>query len=250
MRHSLKGQIETKTALLGGREITYHLRRSARARNARLEIGADSRLTVVVPKNSSLREVDALLQQKRRWIQRTLSRMSKSASCPAKTALKEGDLVPYLGRKYTLVVDRMGIPLYTSSAVELNSTSIVVALPDGSDDHLGDVLANWLRQKAKSRIPQYVEASAEKHSLGYGQISVRDQRTRWGSCSHKGNLSFNWRLIMAPPGVVNYIVAHELAHLVEMNHSKRFWKTVEAWCPDYQRHKRWLKENEALLQLW
>jgi predicted metal-dependent hydrolase len=250
MRHSLKVHTETKTIMLGGREITYHLRRSARARNARLEIGADSGLMVVVPKNSTLREVDALLQQKRRWIQRTLSRMSKLASCPAKAALKEGDLVPYLGRKYTLVVERMGTPLCTSSTVELNPTSIVVALRDGGDDHLGNILANWLRQKAKSRIPQYVEASAEKHSLTYGQISVRDQRTRWGSCSHKGNLSFNWRLIMTPPGVVNYIVAHELAHLVEMNHSKRFWKTVEAWCPDYQRHKRWLKENEALLQLW
>jgi len=250
MQHLLKGQIETKRITLGGHEVVYDLRRSARARNASLEVRADSGLTVVVPKNFSMREVDALLHQKHRWIQRTLSRMSKLVSCPAKAALKEGDFVPYLGRKYTLVVERMGAPLCTPSAVELNPTSIVVILPDGGDDHLGDILANWLRQKAKTRIPQYVQASAEKYSLTYGRISVRDQRTRWGSCSHKGNLSFNWRLIMAPPGVVNYIVAHELAHLVEMNHSKRFWKTVEAWCPDYQRHKRWLKENEALLQLW
>ena len=85
--------------------------------------------------------------------------------------------------------------------------------------------------------------------VDYGRITVRDQRTRWGSCSAKGNLNFNWRLILAPGEVLDYVVVHELAHRREMNHSKRFWSLVEMVLPDYERRRRWLKENgEALME--
>ena len=90
---------------------------------------------------------------------------------------------------------------------------------------------------------------AEIMGVDYGRITVRDQRTRWGSCSAKGNLNFNWRLILAPGEVLDYVVVHELAHRREMNHSKRFWSLVEMVLPDYERRRRWLKENvEALME--
>lgn len=81
----------------------------------------------------------------------------------------------------------------------------------------------------------------------YGRVSIKNQRSRWGSCSVRGNLNFNRRLAFAPPDVVDYVVVHELAHLLEMNHSKRFWGHVAAWCPDHKTHRRWLRDNGGLL---
>ncbi len=122
------------------------------------------------------------------------------------------------------------------------------------------------REERKENLPQWTREDYEHHQrlagevlqqraayfaqrmgVDYGRISVRDQKTRWGSCSAKGNLNFNWRLILAPEQVLDYVVVHELAHRREMNHSKRFWALVEAVLPDYQSRRRWLKENGDLL---
>lgn len=83
----------------------------------------------------------------------------------------------------------------------------------------------------------------------HARITIRDQKTRWGSCSSRGNLNFNWRLVMAPPPIIDYVVIHELAHLIELSHSPRFWETVERYCPDHREHRRWLREHGPRLAL-
>ena len=122
------------------------------------------------------------------------------------------------------------------------------------------------REKRKENLPQWTRKDYEQHKrlaaqvleqkaaffaqkmgVDYGRISIRDQKTRWGSCSVKGNLNFNWRLILAPEQVLDYVVVHELAHRKEMNHSKKFWNLVEAVLPDYKSRRGWLKENGDLL---
>lgn len=105
------------------------------------------------------------------------------------------------------------------------------------------------RNGAKEYIPKRVSYFARMLSVSYGTITIRDQKTRWGSCSSKGNLSFNWRLILAPPQVLDYVVVHELCHRKEMNHSKRFWELVESIIPDYAAHRKWLKDNGNQLSL-
>ena len=105
------------------------------------------------------------------------------------------------------------------------------------------------RQAAKEYIPKRVAYYAGLLDVTYASISVRDQKTRWGSCSNKGNLSFSWRLILAPPKVLDYVVVHELCHRREMNHSSRFWSLVESIIPDYQIYRKWLKENGETLRL-
>ena len=92
-------------------------------------------------------------------------------------------------------------------------------------------------------IPARVAFWAERLKVRYGRITIRNQRTRWGSCSHNGNLSFNWRLVMAPDEVLDYVVIHELCHLKEMNHQKAFWKEVEEYCPDWRPQRRWLNQH-------
>lgn len=105
------------------------------------------------------------------------------------------------------------------------------------------------RQAAKEYIPKRVAYYAELLDVTYATISIRDQKTRWGSCSSKGNLSFSWRLILAPPKVLDYVVVHELCHRKEMNHSPRFWALVESIIPDYKIHRKWLKENGEKLTI-
>lgn len=104
-----------------------------------------------------------------------------------------------------------------------------------------------LAKQACQIIPQRVTYYAEKMGVTYGRITIRNQKTRWGSCSSKGNLNFNCMLMLAPREVLDYVVIHELCHRKEMNHSKRFWKEVEKVMPDYEVHKKWLKDNGSIL---
>ena len=99
------------------------------------------------------------------------------------------------------------------------------------------------RDKARDIFEQKVSYYARMMGVSYGRIAIRDQKTRWGSCSGEGNLNFNWRLIFAPAGVLDYVVVHELAHRKEINHSPRFWKVVEDTMPEYRKYQKWLKEN-------
>jgi hypothetical protein len=105
------------------------------------------------------------------------------------------------------------------------------------------------RQAAKEYISKRAAYYAKQLDVTYGSITIRDQKTRWGSCSSKGNLSFNWRLILAPPKVLDYVVIHELCHLKEMNHSQKFWAWVESIMPDYPIYRKWLKENGNSLSI-
>ena len=105
------------------------------------------------------------------------------------------------------------------------------------------------RQAAKDYIPKRVDYYASEIGVSYERIRIAEQKTRWGSCSSKGTLSFNWKLMLAPPKVLDYVVVHELCHIKEMNHSPRFWKLVEEIMPDYKEDRKWLKENGNTLQL-
>lgn len=110
-------------------------------------------------------------------------------------------------------------------------------------NELSEAEEKLYRNQARNVFEQKVAYYARLMNVTYGRIAIRDQKTRWGSCSSEGNLNFNWRLIMAPAGVLDYVVIHELAHRKEMNHSKAFWSVVEQIMPDYKKYRNWLKEN-------
>lgn len=102
---------------------------------------------------------------------------------------------------------------------------------------------HFYREKAREVLTNRVQYYALVMGITYGRISIREQKTRWGSCSAAGNLNFNWKLVLMPPGVMDYVVVHELAHRREMNHSRKFWELVESYMPDYKKYRSWLKEN-------
>lgn len=103
------------------------------------------------------------------------------------------------------------------------------------------IVTGWLRKRARDILLDRTELWAKNMGISFGRMTIRDQRSRWGSCSSQGNLNFNWRLVLAPPAVLDYVVVHELCHRLEMNHSKRFWSHVEHWFPDYRAARAWLK---------
>jgi predicted metal-dependent hydrolase len=132
------------------------------------------------------------------------------------------------------------------AGVRLEQARLVVDLGPGGT-RLAEVLERWYRAQAAGLIGERAAALSAQMCVAYRRLTIRGQRTRWGSCSAKGNLSFNWKLMMAPQPVIDYVIIHELAHLKHMNHSKGFWDLVARHCPRWRERRKWLKEHEMRL---
>jgi len=224
---------------LGDQVIPYKIRRSPKAKNVSFRIREEDGLEVVVPENYQLANIQGLLCQKETWILDKLKLMEENAA--QKKAAEDDALlkIRYLGREYRVVVI---LDHSSPIRVELKGEKAFFTLPHNQEELLRQVIDAWYRWAAKSFFEERVSLWAERMNVTYNAIFVRNQKTRWGSCSRRQNISLNLRIIMAPFEVVEYIIIHELAHLKEMNHSKRFWQVVGDFCPDYKKHLAWLKK--------
>jgi predicted metal-dependent hydrolase len=224
--------------------ITYTVKRSLRARHVRLEVRPQAGLTVIIPHSYNIGQLPRLLKSKERWISNNLARYSHFQSLSAEKELKSGDTVPYLGRNLELVKqenhDGVG-------SITLEGNTLAVSPGLFKNGILELALEQWYRTEAAKVISERIDKLSSKIGIGYKRIVIRGQKTRWGSCSRKRNLNFNWKLLMAPEPVIDYVIIHELTHLKEMNHSKRFWKLVAQYCPGWREHKKWLKQHETNL---
>jgi predicted metal-dependent hydrolase len=202
-------------------------------------------LEVVAPTAYNLVNLSEILREKKDWILKKLEVANRLADAE-QAKLPQGRSVFYRGRQF-LVETR--VEPCSTGAVEVEEDRLVVVVPPGMEGNTSAVLERWLRQMARLVINQRIRVINEKLKLPINRVFIKGQKTRWGSCSQQKNLNFNWRLVMAPLPVMDYIVAHELAHLVEMNHSKKFWALVEQIYPGYKVHRAWLKKNGRLLTL-
>jgi predicted metal-dependent hydrolase len=221
---------------VGDTRIDVRVRESRRARAWRLTVAPRRPLELVVPRGFREGEIDGLLESRRGWIERKLAELR----AVPELALERPGLVWLHGAEIRLVrVDG------SRARAELGDGRLVVAGPDAE---AARAVERWYRREARRRIGAVVAAEAARLGLGYGPIAIRDQRTRWGSCSSSGTLSFSWRLVVPPVEVLAYVVVHELCHLRQANHSKAFWRLVEAARPDWGEHVRWLREHGPELQ--
>jgi len=223
--------------------ISYIIKRSARAKHVRLEVRQETGLTVVIPRSYKLKQLPTLLESKGNWILDKLTKYGQAQSLSDKKETKSGDTIPYLGQNLE-VIQRQN--RRNANSIQLERNGLVVAIGSASS-RLNLVLEQWYRMQAAKLINERAEKLSACLGLPYNRIIIRGQKTRWGSCSHKGNLSFNWKLIMAPEPVIDYVIIHELAHLKEMNHTKRFWELVGEHCPRWREHKKWLKDHQTEL---
>jgi predicted metal-dependent hydrolase len=226
--------------------IPYAVRRSDRARRVRIQVSADG-VEVVVPRRMSMRQVEPFVAEKRPWVERTLRRLRQAASERPPARLEHGGEVPYLGQVLGLRVKVE--PGRVRPHVARRGATLTVKVPDGSRETLGRALEAWYRRRAREEVGPRLDAAAARAGVSYAGLQIRGQRTRWASCSSSGAMSFNWRLLLAPAEILDYVVEHEVAHLTVHDHSRRFWALVAKRVPGYREHERWLKAHGPSLKL-
>ncbi len=206
------------------------LRRSPRARRLSLRLDmAARRIVLTAPDHASTAEIGAFLARHRRWVERT------RAALPPSVPLAAGCVIPFRGRGHLIRHD-------PSWPRQPEATSDVIRV-GGPRHHVGPRLHRWLRETARTALLAAVHDCAARLSVDIGAVRLRDTKSRWGSCTAQGNLNFSWRLVLAPPEVLRYVAAHEVAHRREMNHSPRFWRLVAELVGDYRTPRAWLRRN-------
>ncbi len=252
-------------------DCPLELRRSRRATRFSLKVSYTERVAILtLPYHVSTEEARGFLNRHLDWLKRQIDRL------PKPVPFASGSIIPLRGQSHKIQfvgpVRNQGVVWveqapagafaaqpFAVSATPCNKfaptfqtvTNDTRALPricvSGDERHAPRRLADWLRNEARADLAQRVEHHSAELGCAPKRISVRDQSTRWGSCSTSGTLCFSWRLIFAPSFVLDYVAAHEVAHLREMNHSQRFWRLVRQTTPDMQRARNWLKINGAEL---
>lgn len=223
-----------RTIDLGGREVALRVRRSARARRLSLRIaGHDDSVELVLPQRA--REQDGLdfLKSRSGWVLDRLERL------PGRVPFADGCELPLGG-----VLHRVRHEPQLRGGVVLDGHEILVS---GRPEHLPRRLSDWLRAEAKRRILPLAHEKAAAIGQRVTRITVRDQKSRWGSCAHGGRLSFSWRLVLAPDEVLDYVVAHEVAHLEQPNHSPAFWRVVDRLTEEREARRAWLRRHGTRL---
>jgi predicted metal-dependent hydrolase len=215
-------------------EIAYTVRRSSRARRVRVNVHAHAGVEVVLPARAPERAAAAAVRELRPWIER---RLDEAREALARVAARAGT-VPYLGVELELV------PQAGRTRVHRKDARLLV--PERDADA---ALERYYRRAARAEIAPRLDRATALAGSSYRDLSIRAQRTRWASCSADGRMSFNWRLLLAPERVLDYVVWHEVCHLEILDHSSRFWALLERWCPDYREDREWLRRNGATLVL-
>ena len=220
--------------MMPGAEIPYRVRRSPRARQVRVSVGAGGEVEVVLPRRAPERAAAQAVRELRPWIERRQRTMERAA---AEVARPHGT-VPYLGHDLGLV------PQPGRERVHRRGDELLVPARDARP-----ALERWYRRAARAEIATRLDAATARAGSEYTGLTIRGQRTRWASCSENGQMSFNWRLLLAPEEVLDYVVEHEVCHLELMDHSPRFWALLESRVPDWREHARWLRRYGATLVL-
>ena len=244
---SPKYQVMAHPILLGKYEITldektisYTLKRSFRARLIWLSIKHKTGLTVTIPHYYPLKHLPAYLKSNSAWILRHLDRRRDQIPTAQTIDILPVNTISYLGKCITVMQERNNSG---PTAVKLKQNNLIISLNPSSKEQSLFELKLWYRTQARRMLQTKVKKFSHQIGVDYNRIVVRDQRTRWASCSCRRNLNFNWRLMMAPEPVLDYVVVHELCHLKEMSHSKSFWNLVAHYCPQWHEHRSWLDDH-------
>jgi predicted metal-dependent hydrolase len=233
--------VRQRAISLGDATITYRHRVSRRARRLRFEVRPGNGLEVTTPPGVSVARIEAVMREKTDWITKMLVRYAQPPLSVVATPLQSGALLPFAGGQLRLVLDA-GRPCRRKTAV-MEGGTLRLFLDSMSPEVVRAAIERWYRRQAHHVFAERATYWNAQFGYNYGRIAIRDQKSRWGSCSRQGNLNFNWRLLLAPLVVLDYIVIHELAHLKEGNHSPRFWALVAEQCPDYRDQRAWLRHH-------
>lgn len=230
----------------------YQIRRSTRAKRARIVVTAD-KVEVVAPLRMPEKQIQQFMQAKQAWIisaQNKVQRHVDKIASFAPESYRQGALIPYQGKQYKL-------QLKTSEERQVKITFVqsfiayVPATLEGAElsEQIRLALIDWMAQDAGRQAVKFMDQYSPLYQLSPRSITIKTQKSRWGSCGIHDDIHLNWLLILAPAKVLEYVVIHELCHIAQRNHSAAFWALVARHCPDYKQQRSWLKQHGASLML-
>jgi len=221
-------------------DITYTINRSRkRKKTISLQIRNEAELIISAPYFTGNDDISRFVEEKQTWINKTIRKHKEDSLNNKAKEYNTGEHFLYLGQSYPLEVffepfENAGV-VFWNNRFHLNAQE--------NKDLRRHYFVSWYKKKAKQHLRQRVDFYSSKFKLRAKNVKITSAEKRWGSCSADDNLSFSFRLIMAPPDIIDYVIVHELMHIKEKNHSAAFWKLIEAIMPEYKIHRRWLKDN-------
>lgn len=207
--------------------VRYEIQESKLAKYVRIKIDSHDKIKIVVPKNTKNIDCEKIISEKKDWISKKINELKKQQY-----------QYKYLGRQ--LMVEEQ-YSLFDNHNILVNGNKFIISVPENSHCNKKEIYNKWLKQKAEDYIPARVKYLSNKVEVKPNKIKIKEQKTRWGSCSSNGNIALNYKLMRFNKKVIDYVIIHELCHIREMNHSKRFWDLVSSFMPDYQIYKKQLK---------
>lgn len=219
-------------------ELNYTVTYSQR-KNLTITVERDRSVVVMAPLGTAPEKIREVVESRKLWIYEKLRHPQKYDAAPRKEFVS-GETVLYLGRNYRLEIQKG-----SEESIRFLGRFIVTGI---SSDRAAKLFREWYVDKAKKKIIPRVELHARNLGVRFNKVMVSELKYRWGSCTPHDSLNFNWKLIKAPVSVIDYVIVHELAHLLEQNHTARFWNIVQAQVPGYVKAKEWLKEHGDILE--
>lgn len=221
-----------------GHSIEYDVRYSTNASEPRIDVDIHG-VTVVIPEPESIDPAE-LLREKAAWVVEKHQAFEQYREDIPDRVFDSGEKFPFLGKNRELVIESRQKHGVDEDSIRLRKSAV-------EQSSVKQVLKNFYRSRAREYLTDRIDYYAERMGVEYKKLELRNQRTRWGSCSTGGTISLNWRIVMAPSEVIDYLVIHELAHLSEQNHNAEFWQRVEDYDPEYKAHAEWLEQNSVRL---
>ncbi len=221
---------------LAGREVDVTIRRSARARKLRLVVRGSTAIEAVVPAGTRTSEIERFLAAHHGWLLRAVTEALRREAATPRLGLDRPGAIWLGGIARPVTLGRT----HGRPAIQLQEDTVVISGDPASREA---ALDRWYREQARLEIEDATAAEANRLGLRYARVAIRDQKTRWGSCSTTGTLSFSWRLVVAPRPILDYVVCHELLHLKELNHSHRFWALLDEHRPAWRNDVDWLRDH-------
>jgi len=212
--------------------FNYQLKKSARSRSIKISIDAQGTILVTTPRLCPKLLINQFLKQQESWVLKKQAEVAK-----LQKNIKQNEIYIF-GNKYQIVIE---VAPQTRPNISINDHQVLIKQLSAGSYQVK--LERFLKNTATKYLTQKTAILAKKMQITYQKIGIRQQKSRWGSCSSQGNLNFNWRLIHYSPEIINYVIIHELAHRQEANHSKKFWQLVAQYDPDYKKHKNTLKKR-------
>jgi hypothetical protein len=221
-------------------QLEYVVKYSNR-KTLNITVERDRSIIVRAPKNLSEDRIKEIVHEKRQWIKEKINHIQKYPLDYTPKEFVSGETLMYLGRNYQLLIEDGNI-----DGVQFNQRFII---SKENQQHANQLFKEWYKDKSQEKISPLAKKYATNLGVDFNECKVSEMKYRWASCTPKNNIIFNWRIIKAPMYVVEYLVAHELVHLIENNHTQRFWHILSIQVPNYEKAKNWLKVNGHLLEV-